>query len=150
MKKSQLRNIIRESIKGLMNEQSGYCGITGPVGSNTNYPNCTHSTSNSQQACSNIQGAFNQAFNGTLPMSTFGINQNYHDNCMNAYNNNGCNALLSKRNQKWWQMDALINNGLHTSGYGKQPLCAGDNPIHQSRLYNRGLYAWSLYNQLCP
>ena len=128
MKKSQLKKIIRESIKELITEQ------WGPIPSSYCNQAC-HNTPNSQQACSNVSSA--------ISMSSYGINQNYHNNLMNAYNNNGCNALLSKRNDKAWQMYNLINNGLNSS------FCAGDNPIQQSQLYNRARYANHLHEQLC-
>ena len=115
MKKSQLRNIIKESIKELMNEQ-GTC------------PNGVNSV--------NVKGMGNDPCYSNN--SCYGLTSNFINNMNNGFNNananptqqnNGCEWLGNKKTAK---RNAWI--GLQTSGTA---FCVGENPNWQARLFNQ-------------
>ena len=115
MKKSKLRNIIRESIKELITEQ-----INCPNGSNV----------------TNVAGLNDPCYSNN---SCYGLTSTFINNMNNGFNNananptqqnNGCEWLDNKREAKqnaWMGLQ-------QTSG---QAFCVGENPNWQARLFNQ-------------
>ena len=140
MKKSELKNIIRESIKELMNEQ-------GPQGCPAS---CNHANQNSFNCFQELNNTYMNF--GNIAVGDFGITQNFHNNMMNAFNNNGCTGLGNRLAQKQNQLTSLIVNG-NAGGpvSGGCTCCQGDSPMHQAQIGTRYMYILQLMQDNgCP
>jgi hypothetical protein len=156
MKKSQLRKIIRESIKELMNEQGstppcqpsngGIITINGDPATNpgaccTNIT-CHHPLYPTCIINSNVQNAFNSwgGYNGVVAQWS---GSTFENNMSNLYNNQGCSGIQNKAQQLYQQEEQLAN------GWTNGAMCAGDNPAWQMQLLSKRVFLYIEYYQTC-
>ena len=129
MKKSQLRNIIRESIKELMTEQVGLTqcrqqilsqyNIQGFIYGLTAYPPMMDSCNAPNYNTPNFHNAFNLLQQGT-------VTSQFQTNMTNGFNNNGCSFITNKFNTIANSLPCMqINAG--------QCIWSGSNPVWQAK-----------------
>ena len=133
MKKSQLRHIIRESIKELINEQSH------------TYPNIGQSCPNgfNSSAWQNAKGPGAPCYSNN---SWYGLTSNFINNMNNGYANanDGCSWLDNKKSVK----RNSLKNLQQTLVNGKKVyFCNGENPNWQTRLFNQIRWIGNKLNQ---
>ena len=122
MKKSQLRNIIKESIKGLMNEQSG---SAAPCGSNNNGQGGDFTHPGAMQAV--MAGGSNPQ------LGDHGINQNF-------VNNMSGKSAAFYNTRRLAVMQKTIDIAGVQSHPGNVLLCRGWNPMWQAALILKRKY----------
>ena len=140
MKKSQLRKVIRESIKGLMNEQNqpltacrqqilnqyNISYTNGFIYALVAYPPGMDSCSAPNYNTPNFHNAFDLLQQGTV------ISQ-FQTNMTNGFNNNGCSFITNKFNSILNSLPCMqINAG--------QCIWSESNPVWQAKKINKMNY----------
>ena len=143
MKKSQLRNIIRESIKGLMNEQGSVWYCMGPTGNQQcieNPPSVPqggtpfNTLADCQSNCSIVQDPACQAVLGAVhPGPPPVVSQTFINNMQNKTCNFYNNRFTKLTNKKLNLMTVL-------PGGSAQPCLIGDNPTWQVQITHKIKY----------
>ena len=130
MKKSELRNIIRESIKQLMNEQSW------------NVTMATYGCTHNINALSNL--------NPNPQLGDIGITQQFVNNMAGkptGFYQKRRQALIKTRHQLTGNYPCQgVNSNSNPCSYGFQMYCQGENPMQQTAKSNKVTYIMGCIN----
>jgi len=154
VKKSQLRNIIKESIKELMTEQSQCSNIQAPS---------SNVTGGAQSGWYNSSNALVIACNGMLPgwfqncpnCVTANIAaldlppSNFQNMIQNGFNNNGCQFLLNWMQNPSHEVTSVPSFGSNQQGWPPKFFYPGENPIWQAKKHKKWHFVNRFYGQNC-
>ena len=163
MKKSELKKLIKESIKELReNEVNNAIEIINSIMSmeeqiTQGSPGWPVNSANSQYCINTTQQIL--SVNGMPSLGQFpGLNQNWHNTLTNAFNSGGCQRLMDTFQRKIAQWMVLMNYGtmsqvqtlLVTSpapvpAGATPPCCGGARPRQQVQLFARWKYGLEMW-----
>jgi len=152
MKKLQLKNIIRESIKELINEQTSGCSNIPAPGSTTGQSGWYNSSNPLVIACNGMLPGYFQGCPNCVTANTTSLDpppSNFQNMIQNGFNNQGCSFL-----QNW--MSAGAPNYTHMVGAQFGPnapagrlFYPGENPIHQAKKMKKWKFVTDLHGANC-
>ena len=152
MKKSQLRKLIKESIKELMTEQNQGCSNIPAPPPITGQSGWYNSSNPLVIACNGMLPGWFQGCPNCVTGNSTALDpppSNFQNMIQNGFTNNGCQFLLN-----WMQAGAP--NYIHMVGaqFGPNAGSAkffypGENPIHQAKKMKKWHYVTSLHGNNC-
>ena len=151
MKKSELRNIIRESIKGLMNEQSQCSNIQAP-GSITGQTGWFNSSNPLVIACNGMLPGWFQNCPNCVTANSTSLDpppSGFQNIIQNGFSNQGCQFLanwMSAGAPNYTHMPSSVGGPNAAAGRLFYP---GENPIWQRNKMKKWAWTQSFHGQNC-
>tara|TARA_Y100000361_G_C11145514_1_gene337785 strand:- start:1280 stop:1723 length:444 start_codon:yes stop_codon:yes gene_type:complete len=147
MKKSELKKLIRESIKELMTEQSQCSNIQAP-GSITGQSGWYNTGHPVVQACNGMLPGYFQNCPNCVAANTAAMGSppsNFQNMIQNGFNNQGCSFLQNWSSNPNHQVGSSFGPNVH-SGRLFYP---GENPMHQANKLKKWIFVQNLHGNNC-